>query len=272
MKFNLEAIPAAGSIDEALWDFGNGFRSWRLWLYFGALDVRQRYRRSSLGPLWLSLGLGVTILGIGLLYSAILKTPAGTFIPFLSISLLTWQYISSSISESTGVFQGAGSIITSMRVPYTALILRMLVRNAIVFLHCIPPAVIAFLFYRYPVHAAALFSIPGFILLTANLYWIALLVAILCLRFRDIAQIIVYGLQLAIFVTPIIWQPSKTTVSPALVRLNPLYHMVQVVRAPVFDGKIPVDSLIFCSGMLVVGLVLVFVVFRLSRRHIVHWL
>lgn len=272
MNFDLKAIPTAGSVSEALWDFGSGFRSWRLWLFFGALDVRQRYRRSSLGPLWLSLGLGVTILGIGLLYSAILKIPAGNFLPFLAISLLVWQFISSTISESTGVFQGASSIITSMRVPYTSLVLRMLVRNIIVFIHCIPPAVIAFIFYRYPVHPVALLSLFGFIIVVANLYWVCLLIGILCLRFRDVAQIVVYGLQLAIFVTPIIWQPGKSAVSPTIVKLNPLYHMVQVVRAPIFDGKIPYESIAFCLAMIVVGSALAFFVFRFSRRHIVHWL
>ena len=272
MTSNLEALATPGSLGEAIWDFTNGFRSWRLWLYFGALDVRQRYRRSSFGPFWLSLGLGVTVFGIGLLYSQILKVPAGTFVPFLGISLLFWQYISTSLMESTTLFQSSAQIITSMRVPYTSVILRMIVRNLIVFVHCIPPVIIAFLVYKYPIHPMALAALPGIILLSINLYWLSLLSAMISLRYRDVGQIIIYGLQLAIFVTPIIWQPNRTSVNPAFIKFNPLYHMVQMVRAPIFDAVFPRDSFIFCLLMAVFGMVAVFFAFWKMRRHLIHWL
>jgi lipopolysaccharide transport system permease protein len=272
MKSDLAALATPGSLEETIWDFTNGFRSWRLWLYFGALDVRQRYRRSAFGPFWLALGLGVTVFGIGILYSQILKVSPGTFVPFLGISLLFWQYISTSLTESTSLFQSSAQIITSMRVPYTSIASRMLLRNLIVFVHCIPPVVIAFLVYRYPVHFIAFAALPGLILLTVNLYWMSLLSAMVSLRYRDVGQVIIYGLQLAIFVTPIIWQPNRTSVNPAFIKFNPLYHMIQIVRAPVFDAVFPRESFVFCLIMAFFGLVSVFFAFWKMRRHLVHWL
>ncbi|MGA9658702.1 MAG: hypothetical protein WBQ60_06355, partial [Asticcacaulis sp.] len=63
-----------------------GLKDWRLWLFLGYQDIRQRYARSVLGPFWLVMGLGITIIGIGFLYSQIMKSDPGTYLPFIAIS------------------------------------------------------------------------------------------------------------------------------------------------------------------------------------------
>ena len=248
--------------------------SWRLWAFLGLQDIRQRYRRSAFGPLWLALGLGVTIVGIGLLYSQILKVSAGNFVPFLAISLLTWNLISTVINESTGLFQSGAGLMTSMRMPYSTFSLRCIVRNLIVMVHCAAPAAIAFVYYKYPVGPVALAALPGFLLLIANLYWIALAVGLLCLRYRDVGQIVIYTMQLAVFLTPIIWQPAQIQSggTRTLLAVNPLYHLVQLIRGPVFDHVVPFASLQFCAIMLVIGGGATVVAFMRARRHMVYWI
>ena len=254
------------------WDLVTGLVSWRLWAFLGLQDIRQRYRRSAFGPLWLALGLGVTIIGIGLLYSQILKVSAGNFIPFLAISLLVWNLITSVINEATGLFQSGAGLMTSMRMPYSTFSLRCIVRNLIVMAHCAAPAAIAFVYYKYPVTLTALAALPGFLLLIANLYWIALVVGLLCLRYRDVGQIVTYTMQLAVFLTPIIWQPTQIKSGSGLLAFNPLYHLVQLVRGPIFDHVVPFASWEFCAIMLVVGGGATLVSFVRARRHMVYWI
>lgn len=255
-----------------LWDLLSGVRTWRLWAFMGLQDIRQRYRRSSFGPLWLALGLGVTILGIGLLYSQILKVSPGNFIPFLSISLLTWNLVATVITESTSLFQSGSGLMTSMRMPYTSFALRCITRNLIVAAHCVAPVVIAFIYYKYPVSPVALTSLLGVLLLVANLYWISLAIGIMCLRYRDIGQIVIYAVQLAMFLTPIIWQPSQVRSTNLSVAFNPLYHLVELVRAPVFEARFPVASFEFCSLMLAVGGAATVLAFVRLRRVLVYWI
>ena len=256
-----------------VWDFVVGLTSWRLWAFLGLQDIRQRYRRSAFGPLWLAAGLGVTILGIGILYSQILKTPADKYVPFLAISLLGWQFISTVILESTSLFQGGAGLITTMKVPYTTFVLRCLVRNLIVMAHCAVPVLIAFIIYKYPVHFAIVYSVLGLLLIVANLYWVSLLLAIVCLRFRDVGQIVIYSVSIMLFITPILWQTSSLS-SPRnpTVLYNPIYHLLTIFRAPVYEGVMPWGSVAFALTLLVAGSTLTVVVFLINRRKLVYWL
>ncbi len=272
MSTNTPATQVISSEGAGLWDITSGLRSWRLWAFLGLQDIRQRYRRSSFGPLWLALGLGVTIVGIGLLYAQILKVSPGNFIPFLALSLLIWNFISAVLNESTGLFQGAAGMMTSMRMPYTTLALRCIVRNLIVAAHCVVPAAIALVYYKYPVTPAALMAIPGLLLLVANLYWISIAIGLVCLRFRDVQQIIIYGLQLALFLTPIIWQPSQIRAGSAFLAANPLYHLIEVIRGPVFEHRIPATSFEFCLILLPLGGAATLLSFVRLRRQMVYWI
>ena len=255
-----------------VWDFVTGLLSWRLWAFLGLQDIRQRYRRSSFGPLWLAAGLGVTILGIGILYSQILKTPANTYIPFLAISLLTWNTFSVIIVESTSLFQGGAGLITTMKVPYTTFVLRCITRNLIVAAHCSVPVVIAYVFYHYPLKLTALWSIPGLVMLLANTYWMSLLIAIVCLRFRDVAQIVIYAIQIMLFISPILWLPTQVSPSSPAVLFNPFYHLLAVVRSPIYQGLVPSGSWKFDAVFLVVGSAITATTFILNRRKLVYWL
>jgi lipopolysaccharide transport system permease protein len=263
---------AADPTSLATWDLVRGLLDWRLWAFLGFQDIKQRYRRSALGPLWLALGLGVTILGIGILYSQILKTASGNYIPYLALSLLIWNFIASVITESTSVFQGAGHVITSVKIPYTSFILRAITRNIIVAAHAVIVVIIAFVWFQYPVGMEALASVLGLILVCANLYWIALLVAIVSARYRDMAQIITYTMQISLFLTPIIWMPTAIRPGSPYMALNPFAHLLQVIRAPIFDHRIPMHSFLYVGAMLVVGMAATLFVFVRSRRYLVYWI
>jgi ABC-type polysaccharide/polyol phosphate export permease len=256
----------------AAWDFLQGLYSWRLWAFLGVHDIKQRYRRSSFGPLWLALGLGVTIIGIGILYSQILHVSSGNFVPFLAISLLMWNFMSAIIMESTNLFQAGAGVISSTRVPYTSFVLRGLVRNLIVAAHCTVPVIIVYIYYRVPVSPVALLAIPGLILLIANFYCISLIIGIICLRFRDLAQIIIYATQLALFITPIIWMPTQVRPGSPYIHLNPLYHLLNLVRGPVFYGLFPAESWEACVLMLVIGSVVSALMLIRFRRNLIFWI
>ena len=255
-----------------VWDFVTGLLSWRLWAFLGLQDIRQRYRRSSFGPLWLAAGLGVTILGIGVLYSQILKVPANTYIPFLAISLLIWNTVSTVLIESTSLFQGGAGMITTMKIPYTTFVLRCITRNLIVAAHCAVPVVIAYVFYHYSLHLTAVWALPGLLMLLANLYWMSLLIAIVCLRFRDVAQIIIYTVQIMLFISPILWIPTQVSPTSPAILYNPFYHLLAVVRVPIYQGLVPGRSWSFDVVLLVAGAAVTATTFILNRRKLVYWL
>ena len=84
-----------------------GFRAWRVWVVLGWNDIRQRYRRSVLGPFWITLSMGIFILMLGIIYSRLFHTPIGTYLPFLSVGYIIWGFISSVTNEAALLFTRA---------------------------------------------------------------------------------------------------------------------------------------------------------------------
>lgn len=264
------------SVSPHLWngylDIAEGFKEWRLWLFLGYQDIRQRYVRSTLGPLWLVLGLGITVLGIGVMFSQIFKSDPGTLLPFLASSLAAWNFISATISDSTTIFQTHASLIKSISVPYSTIILRNIVKNVIVFFHYTLVIIVTFQIYNYPITVTAFAAIPGLILVCANLYWLTLLCGMICARFRDMAQIVLYALQMVMFVTPIIWMTSQVRVGSPFVAYNPAYHIVELIRAPFFEHRIPWESFGYCFVTFIVGSLLTCLAFNKYKRYINFWI
>ena len=113
----------------------------------------------------------------------------------------------------------------------------------------------------------------GLALLVVNLAWIGLLLASFCLRFRDMQQLISSLVQIAMFVTPVFWPPDSLHGVHRLVfvEFNPLYHVVDVVRAPLI-GKIPaIQSYEVSLLVAVIGWFITYLAFRRFRRRLPYW-
>ena len=102
----------------------------------------------------------------------------------------------------------------------------------------------------------ALLAIPGLALLAANAFALALLLGMACARFRDIPPIVASVLQLAFFMSPVLWKPELLGEKQAWLPLNPFYVLMEVVRGPLVEGGAPglvwlsavVFTLLACAG------------------------
>jgi ABC-2 type transport system permease protein/lipopolysaccharide transport system permease protein len=62
-----------------------------LWLYLARQDIRLRYRRSKIGPFWITLSMAVFCLALGAVYGKIFKAETTEYLPFLSIGFVFWS-------------------------------------------------------------------------------------------------------------------------------------------------------------------------------------
>src|ERR1700689_1709631 len=111
----------------------DGFRAWRVWTILGWDDIRQRYRRSILGPFWITLSMGVFILLLGVIYSRLFHMDLPTYLPYLSVGYIVWGFISAVTTDSSGAFHEGSRIIKQIKLPYSIYVLRTVWRNFIVF-------------------------------------------------------------------------------------------------------------------------------------------
>ncbi|WP_376098702.1 ABC transporter permease [Roseomonas sp. CCTCC AB2023176] len=220
----------------AVTDVVDGFTSWRLASALARLDLKNRYRGSVLGPLWVTLSTAAMLLGIGLLYGQLLGIALGEYLPYLAVSLVAWGVISGTVLDSCGAMIQAEGIVRQLRVPHSVHALRCAVRNAIVALHNLPLILLVFLVFGHWPGAEAIMVIPGLVLLGINAVASCFLLGMVCARFRDIGQIVASVMQLAFFMTPVIWKPDQLRVGHVFLLLNPFYPLLEVVRGPLIEG------------------------------------
>ncbi len=253
-------------------DIVEGFAHWRLWTMLGWEDIRQRYRRSVLGPFWITLSMGTLIGLLGVIYSRIFKVDIATYLPFFAIGYIIWGFISASITESCGAFQEGERIIKQVKWPLSIYVLRVLWRNFIVFLHTIVIFIPIAIYFGIKPQPVSLLSILGFALLFANQVWLGLVLAIFSTRFRDVVPIVATVVQIALFATPIMWPVSTLGDLVVIAKVNPLYHFIDLVRAPLLDQAPARLSWVVAVAVVVVGWACAILLFRRVSRRIVYWL
>lgn len=263
--------PAPSLTALALFDLMQGARTHHLWHLLGWQDIRQRYRRSVLGPLWLTLSMGALVSALGLLYGMLFKVEIAVFVPHLALGFIVWTLISSTTNEGCKVFIDAEGIIKQVGLPLTVHMYRLLWRNLLILFHnALVFVVVAAVFGVWP-GWAGLLALPGLALLCLNGLWAVLLLGIVSARFRDVPPIVTSIVRICFFVTPIIWMPELVPARAAVLEFNPFYHLVEVVRAPLL-GKVPaLSSWIAVLIMTIGGWVLAFAFFRRYRWRIAYW-
>ncbi|QOL50407.1 ABC transporter permease [Massilia litorea] len=240
----------------------------------GWQDVRARYRRSALGPFWITLSMGVVIATIGIVFGQIFKSPMQEFLPFLTIGLILWAFISNIITEGATGFITAENIIKQLPIPMFVHIMRMIWRNLLILLHNLVIFPIVLLVFGKTLGWVALLSIPGLALGVLNLSWIALLLAIVCARYRDLPQMVTSVLQVVFYLTPVMWLPKllPQRAGMYLLDLNPVYHLLEIIRAPLLGQAPSVTNWVVAGALAVVGWIVALFVFGRYRRRIAYWL
>ena len=236
--FVLHGAPSAGVRQQlAAQDLQEGLSLWRLFLTLGWLDIRLRYRGSVLGPFWLTLSTGVMVAALGVLYSALFKMALPDYLPFLAVSLVLWGFVSSIVAEGSACFTGSEGMIRSVRMPFLVYAARVVVRNLLVLAHNVLVIVVVYaVFNRWP-GPALLWVLPGLVLWIVDALAISMLLGALCARFRDIAPIVGSVMNIAFFISPIIWKPELLTADQASwLPFNPFYTLLEVVRAPMLGA------------------------------------
>jgi len=266
IRISAEAVPA-----QAFADIINGARLYELWSRFAFHDIRQRFRRSVLGPLWLTISMGILVATLGLVFSTLFQQDASKTLPYISTGIIFWGLLTGCITDGTTVFISSEAIIRNVPAPLSIHFYRLMARNIIIwgFNMAIYLVVVAY-FELVPGWNALLF-IPGFILFLINLAWMSLAVGVLSTRYRDIPQLVANFIQVMFFLTPIFWSPLTLPNRPAFVTLNPFYHLIEIVRAPLLGDEVSSASWALCIGMAAAGLGFTAWLYRRAHARIAYW-
>jgi ABC-type polysaccharide/polyol phosphate export permease len=253
-------------------DIAQGLARWQLWSMLGWNDIHQRYRRSAIGPFWITISMAIFVLMLGFIYSKLFHQELAVFLPYIAMGLIAWGFISGTITEACSTFTENAGIIRQIRLPFTVYVMRMIWRSFIVFLHTVVLIVPIALYFRMPIGFGALLAIPGLFLVVLNQIWLAIVIGAIATRFRDIAQLVATGIQISMFVTPIMWPVSAISDARFIAEINPFYHLIQLVRAPLLgEFAEPLSWLVVCV-MCVIGYAIAAAVLTRASPRLVYWL
>jgi ABC-type polysaccharide/polyol phosphate export permease len=257
-------------------DLAGGLRKYDVWGRLGWLEIKRRYRRTMIGPFWTCLSLLIFVIVIGSVGSGLLSKQTAEYLPFLVAGMIVWVTLQNTLIESANVFVSGTGIIRQMNFEYSILVYALVWRNFIVFAHNLLVYFLIFLvFAPEKLGFANLLAIPGLVVLAINCAWLSLLLGMASLRFRDLQQLIMSVVQVSMFVTPLFWPPDGLAGLRRIffVGLNPLYHLLTIVRDPLLGGKLPpVNSIIAVTLITVVGWALTFALFAKFRKRVAYWL
>jgi ABC-2 type transport system permease protein/lipopolysaccharide transport system permease protein len=267
----MERLTRPGYMALALRDIGAGLRLWRLWLMLGWNDILQRYRRSLLGPFWLTASMAIMVVALGFLYAHLFNTPIHDFLPYLCVGLLVWNFLSSFLLEGGTLFTGSESYIKQIRLPYSVYVLRSAWSKSIVFAHNFIIYFGVILYFQIWPGSVGLLAIPGLIVVALNGAVASLLIGMVSARFRDIPQLVASVVQIVFFITPIMWKADLLKDRVYIATLNPFFQLIEVVRAPLL-GSVPSTQCYFAVMIItMVNLAIAGAFFARFRARISYW-
>jgi lipopolysaccharide transport system permease protein len=258
-------------LGRALSDLSGGLRRWRLAAALARQDIRNRYRGSVLGPLWLTLSTALMFLGLGVLYSLVFHQALASYLPYLAVGLIVWNLINQMVSEACTNLISAKGLIQQLPLPYTTHTLRVVFRNIIVSAHNLPLLIMLLAVCHALPGMKGAVAIFGLLLLIFNAFSATCLLGMLCARFRDFGQVVSSLMQFAFFMTPIIWNENSIGSYAEWLKLNPFYVTIAVVRGPLLGVSVPGSTwllaMLDAAGLFAVS----FAFFARFRDRIAFW-
>ena len=250
-----------------------GFACWRIWLLLGSADIRQRYRRSTLGQFWLTLSMAIFVGSIGMLYSILLHVEISDYLPYLATHYVMWTFFTGVAVDSTTALSQGERMLRQQAFPLPLFVLRVIVRHLIILAHNLPVALLTLLIFRHNPGWALFAALPGLALALVGTFLLALALAIVCTRFRDLPQIVQQVVQILFFITPITWMPDQLGANGALlVMLNPVASILRVSADPLAGTLPPVGDVLTVILIDVFLAAVVFPLFVRTRSRVAYWL
>jgi ABC-type polysaccharide/polyol phosphate export permease len=236
-------------------------------------DIKLRYRRSALGPFWITISMATVIYTMGFLYGYLFHAKISEYFPFLSAGLITWSFISLVANEVPNSFVESHGFVLNYPLPFSVYVMKIIARNFIIFLHNIVVFIPVAIYFDVAVNWNIFWLIPGLAALVFVGVTLGIVLATLGTRYRDIPQLIASLTQMGFYLTPIMWQPKLIPAKYALFyKLNPAYQFVELIRAPLLGKPISLETWEMVGIVAVVSFALCCLVLLKFRNRIAFWI
>ena len=233
------------------------------------LDLSVRYKRSIIGPFWIILSNVLLISVLSYIFSFIGKDDDFNYTIYMGIGLILWNFISSTINDSSIIFIQHESLIKQMNLPISFHIFRFMMRQIIVLLHSFILIPYIYFFYDFNVLNLLLFIFSVFIV-CLSLFFISFIISFLSTQFRDLGFLIQNIMTVAFYASPILWHTSYLG-GIKFYLINPFYHYISLPRDILMGNGFNFVSLYFILVLLVCSILLLAFIYKYKRKSLMFY-
>jgi ABC-2 type transport system permease protein len=203
-------------------------------------DLKVRYKRSALGVAWTMLGPLLHMASLAFAFSFLMRFQIENYPVYLLAGSLFWSFFSQATGHAANLSIEALEITKRVYVPRSAFVASAVAGAALNLVLSLLPLLVIVLVTGHPVHATWLFLPVSILIGAAFTAGVSLLVFTLSMRFIDVRDTYLVLLGPWFFLTPIAYPKSILPAAAQLVvRYNPMTYLVEVFRAPLYDGWLP---------------------------------
>jgi ABC-type polysaccharide/polyol phosphate export permease len=257
----------------AMSDLREGLRRWRSWSYLAVENVKNRYRRTALGPWWLTLQMVIFIVGISVVFGHLLNQPLREFLPYVALGFIVFSLLSGLTSAAADVFITGSSTLKSTRQPLSNLVLRHVGVEFINFAHNMVIYLGFLVIGLVPLSPKILIALPIVVVIAANGLFVGLWLGIAVARFRDVQPFIYSILTVAVFFSPVFYHLDNLSsgIRNVLLVWNPFTYLIMAFRAPLIGEPLLASYYVGTAIVTVINVALGLAVFTRARSRLPYW-
>lgn len=245
-----------------------------VWLYSAWVTFLIKYRKTSLGPLWIMIGPAMFILVLGELFKNVASNSNDLFVPHLAAGLVVWNYISSIVISAPRLYIHNRPALLHGSVNHINIVLKAICNILIVFAYQMVVVIAVMALHRVAPTASLLLLIPACALALVHSVWVLIVLGILGARFRDLSEVIEMVMRIAFLATPIIWMVGdngRGSIVGVYLTFNPFYHVLEPIRGALLGTPISPLSWVISVIIAVCGVTLAATTYRRFRHLVVLW-
>ena len=254
-------------------DWSAGLRRHRLWTSLAWREVLQRYRRSALGPLWITVSMGAMVGALGLVYGTLFRQDLSEYLPFLAVGLVMWGLFASLVNDGCTAFLSSANYLRQVPLPKSVVVCVMAWRALLMFAHNALIIVVVLLWFGIVPHPSALWAVPlGLLGTLVSGAALAMASGLASARFRDLPQVVASVMQVLFFVTPVMYRGDMLRGHEWIAEANPFHHYLDLVRRPLLGQPAAPEQLGVVVLVTLACVAASFLFFARYRARLAYWL
>lgn len=272
-KWDIEIKPKKKLLDvdiKGIWKYRDLYRM------YVKRDIVTVYKQTILGPLWFLIQPIFTTIMYMFVFGGLagISTDGVPQPLFYMSGILLWNYFNSAFMVSSNVFTANSSVFGKVYFPRLVVPLSGITSNLIKFGIQLVLFICMYLFYWFQgasLHVnwtLALFPFLIFLIAFHAMSW-GLIISALTTKYRDLTQLVTFGIQLFMYATPVIYPLSAAPEKYRdLISLNPLTPIFEAFKYSCMGcGSLDWGGLLYSTVFMCITLFVSVVIFSRVERN-----